>query len=255
MPHVVPRPAITRDTLFAGSLVCNQPTQGYRFSIDAVLVAQFVQPKAHHNVLDLGCGSGIVGLILAYRSAELTVHGLEIQPELACLARENICANGWSGRMQIIEGDACAIEGSIQAETYDLVVCNPPYGTANGGRINPNPQAANARHELCGSLEDFVHAAAFTVRNRGTVVFVYPARRGAALLHILSCNRLTPKRMQPVYSYPEAQTARLLLIEAVKNGGEQFEIMAPFYVYHHKNGPYSQAMQALYLENPSCSPR
>ncbi|MGD9950804.1 MAG: tRNA1(Val) (adenine(37)-N6)-methyltransferase [Desulfobulbus sp.] len=245
---------MTRDTLFAGELICNQPVKGYRFSIDAVLAAQFSLPKRGQRVLDLGCGCGIIGLILAYRIPGLVVHGVELQSELASLARNNILANGFASRMEILEGDVCSLNQVVEAESYDHVFCNPPYGTADGGRINPHSQAAFARHELNGSLEDFIRAAAFSVRNRGHVVFIYPARRGATLLQILFHHRLTPKRMQPIYSYPGPNSARLLLVEAVKNGGEQLEILAPFYIYQQQNGAYSQAMQALYQEN-SCLPK
>jgi len=254
LPEVELRPALTQDTLFGGKLICHQPAAGYRFSLDAVLAAQFVVPKGGQRVLDLGCGCGIIGLILAYRIAELTVCGLELQAELAHIAAENILANGYSQRMQVIEGSVCGIDQLVQAEAFDLVICNPPYGAPQGGRINRHSQAAFARHELCGSLADFIRGAAYSVRNRGRVVFIYPARRGANLLRELMRHRLTPKRMQPIYSSPGAESARLLLIEAVKNGGDQFEILAPFYIYQQANGAYSPAMQALYEENP-CSPR
>ncbi|MGE4561021.1 MAG: tRNA1(Val) (adenine(37)-N6)-methyltransferase [Desulfobulbus sp.] len=254
MLNVASPPALTEDTLFAGALVCHQPAIGYRFSIDAVLAAQFVLPKAGQRVLDLGCGCGIIGLILAYRVPGLVVHGLELQPELAALARQNVLANGFTPGMEILEGDVRSINQVVGAETYDQVVCNPPYGTPQGGRINLDAQAAAARHELNACLEDFVRAAAYSVRNRGRVVFIYPARRGATLLHTLYNHRLTPKRLQPVYSSPESGSARLLLVEAVKNGGEQFEVLAPFFIYRQRNGGYSHAMQALYRENP-CSPR
>ena len=105
-----------------------------------------------------------------------------------------------------------------------------------------------------GSLAEFIRAAAYSVRNRGRVVFIYPARRGATLLTELMHHRLTPKRVQPIYSCPGSDSARLLLIEAVKNGGDQFEVLAPFYIYQQANGAYSPAMQSLYQENP-CSPR
>jgi tRNA1(Val) A37 N6-methylase TrmN6 len=139
-------------------------------------------------------------------------------------------------------------------ETFDLVVCNPPYGKKDSGRLNQDDQAARARHELYGGIDDFVRAAAYAVKNRGRAVFVYPARRTNTLLAALHARRLTPKRLQPVYSYPGAENACLVLIEAVKNGGEQIEILAPFFIYARKNGDYAPAMQALYQEE-LCSPR
>ena len=95
-------------------------------------------------------------------------------------------------------------------------------------------------------INDFVRAAAFCVKNRGRVVFVYPARRCTALLTALQGNRLTLKRLQPVYSYPEAAGATLICVEAMKNGGEHCEILAPLYIYERKNGSYSADMLAMY---------
>lgn len=253
MPATTLPSSCSPDSLFDGRLQCRQPLAGYRFSVDAVLAAHFVLPKAGQRVLDLGCGSGIIGLIIAYRVADAEVQGMELQPELAAIARDNVALNGFAGRMAILRGDVRQPAASVQPEAYDLVVCNPPYGTGQDGRVSQQSQAALARHGLAGDLEDFVRAAAFAVRNRGRVVFIVPARRGADLLSLLRCHRLTPKRMQPIYSYPEAGSAKLVLIEAMKNGGEHFAILAPFSIYQQANGDYSLAMQALYREE-SCSP-
>nr|WP_320012690.1 methyltransferase [uncultured Desulfobulbus sp.] len=250
-----PLSALTHDSLFDGELDCVQPAQGYRFSLDAVLAAQFVHPLPGQQVLDLGCGCGIIGLILAYRVPNISVFALELQPQLADCCQTNIMTNGFADRMELIEGDVTRFRTTLQPEFVDLVVCNPPYGSPHGGRINKHHQAATARHELSGSLDDFIKAAAYAVRNRGKVVFIYPARRGASLLHSLMQHRLTPKRLQPIYSYPEAETARLIMVEAVKNGGEQFELLAPMYIYTHKNGPYAESMSRLYKRNIECLPK
>lgn len=248
MSTTLPPSLTTIDSLFAGRLLCQQPLHGYRFSVDAVLAAHFVVPKPGQRVLDLGCGCGVIGLILAHRVQEIIIHGLELQPELAQLAAENVCANEFEARMHILPGDVREPAETLQPEAYDLVVCNPPYGSGQDGRINQHVQAAMARHGLAGHLDDFVRAAAFAVCNRGRVVFIVPARRAALLLTLLRTQRLTPKRMQPIYSDPEANTTKLVLIEALKNGGEQFEILAPFYIYQQLQGDYSAAMQALYQE-------
>jgi tRNA1(Val) A37 N6-methylase TrmN6 len=242
------------DTLFAGKLICRQYVEGYRFSVDAVLTAHFATPKAGQQVLDLGCGCGVIGLILAYRSPHITVTGLELQPDLALLAEENGRLNNLGDRFRVVRGDVRTVADVLPPERVDLVVCNPPYGTPAAGRISRQAQAAGARHELHGTLDDFVRASAFCVRNRGRVVFIYPARRCNVLLTALRTHRLTPKRLQPIYSFPSAISARLVLVEAMKNGGEQIEILAPFYIYSKKNGEYAPAMLALYQED-ACWPR
>ncbi|HFQ89412.1 MAG TPA: methyltransferase domain-containing protein, partial [Desulfobulbus sp.] len=179
------QPAITEDSLFQGRLVCRQHADGYRFSVDAVLAAHFCHPGSGATVLDLGAGCGVIGLILAHRHAHVRVTGIELQPGLAALAAENIRRNAMQDRVRIVEGDARQIGRVLAPESFDLVVCNPPYRGLGSGRASSAGEAAIARHELRATLADMVGAAAFCVRNRGGVVFVYPAARMATLLYRL----------------------------------------------------------------------
>lgn len=239
--------SLTSDTLFNGRLICRQHREGYRFSVDSMLVAHFCRPgKASRRVLDLGTGSGIISLILAYRHPGLDVIGLEIQTKLADLAADNARANNFAERVEIINGDLRYIKRLVQAESFDLVVSNPPYGTPGRGRVNPLTERARARHEIDAELDDIVKAASFGVKNRGTAVFVYPAVRATRLLVSLQKFKFSPKKLQAVYSYPEDDRARLVLVEAVKNGGEELRILPPFYIYSAKNGAYSEEMQKIY---------
>ena len=89
---------------------------------------------------------------------------------------------------------------------------------------------------------------AFAVKNRGKVVVIYPAVRLVPLVSEVKKNSLEPKGIQPVYSYPGQMDASLVLIEAVKNGGEEIQFMPPFYIYTEKKGPYTEAAQKLYDE-------
>jgi tRNA1(Val) A37 N6-methylase TrmN6 len=238
--------SLTSDTLFGGSLVCRQYRVGYRFSIDAVLAAHFCRPAARDCVLDLGCGCGIISLIMAYRHPDIRVTGIEIQPDLVQLARDNIGANELQPRLTVLEGDFCEISKLVQPESFDIVVSNPPYRQQGRGRVNPDDQKARARHEIDAGLPDLVRAAAFGLKNRGRVVLIYPAARLVPLMTELKKNSLELKKIQPVYSYPGCQDARLVLIEAVKNGGEEVRILPPFFIYSEKNGPYTDSMQKYY---------
>ncbi len=216
--------------------------------MDAVLVAHFCKPRAEDSVLDIGCGCGIIGLVLCCRYPQLQVTGLELQPKLARLARKNCSANGFQQRFTVLEGDVRQIQDVVAPEAFDLVVSNPPYRPVGSGRINQEDECALARHELTADLQSVVQGAAFAVRNRGVVVCIYPADRLATLLTSMEAHRLTPKRLQPVYSYPEDTRARLVVVEAVKNGGPGVRILPPFYIYACPNGPYSQEMLALYKD-------
>uniref|UniRef100_UPI0040575A39 tRNA1(Val) (adenine(37)-N6)-methyltransferase n=1 Tax=Candidatus Electronema sp. TaxID=2698783 RepID=UPI0040575A39 len=237
---------LTDDTLFNGRLVCRQRRDGYRFSVDAVLLAHFCRPAGHGRALDLGCGCGVISLILCHRYPQLRLTGLELQSALAALAQSNAEANQLADRFEVLQGDLRRIKDAVPPESFDLVVSNPPYHRAGGGRISQMDECALARHELAADPESVLAAAAFAVQNRGMVCCIYPAERLAEVLTVMTHNKLIPKRLQPVYSYPEDDRARLVLIEAMKNGGEGLRLLPPLYVYQHRNGPYSAEVARMY---------
>jgi len=248
----------TRDSLFDGELYCVQHRDGYRFSIDPVLLAHFVHLTKDERILDLGAGCGVIGLILLYRfkASISSLVAFEFQAGLAGLARENCEANQFQQQMEVVRGDLRNIKEFLQPESFSSVVCNPPFYTLGSGRKSNNKEAEIARHQVSCTLTEIVSAAAMAVKNRGKVYLVYPAADLGRLLIILGQNHLTAKRLQLVYSYPNpSMKARLLLIEAVKNGGEGMDILAPFYIYDEKNGSYSEAMQQFYRPNCGSSTR
>jgi len=243
---------ISRDSLFDGELICLQHEEGYRFSLDAVLLAHFVAVRQHDRILDLGTGSGIISMILLYRWRNRIdeVCGIEIQQGLAELARKNFQANDLEKPGRIVQGDIKKIETLTKPEVYDKIVCNPPFYTQASGRTNRNPEAQLARHQILATLEDFLSAAAFAVKNGGTVFFVYPAELLCEFVSFAQKCRLAVKKIQLVYSYPhKTAPARLVLIQCLKNGGRGTEILPPFYIYCQKNGEFSSEMQQFYRKN------
>ena len=249
MPATAKARAVTRDALFDGHLYCCQHRPGYRFSVDALLVAHFSRPHSGARVLDLGSGSGIIGLIICYRwGRELAgLSCLELQPQLAELARTNVRDNGFSDLMTVTHGDLRRILDHFPAESFDQVVCNPPFYPLTNGRPSQNQEAFVARHQVHGGLTEIVAAAAAVCRHRGRVVMVYPAKELAGLLAILMAEHLTPKRLQLVYTSPGSTSeARLVLVEAVKNGGEGLSVLQPFYINERPGGPLTAEMQRLY---------
>lgn len=243
----------SHDTLFDGDLYCYQHKNGYRFSIDAVLLAHFVQPAQDEIILDLGTGCGIVGLILLYRHQQFiaSLIGFELQIGLAELAQENLVLNSFEEKMSIVQGDVRSILDTFSPESFSTVVCNPPFFQPGTGRQNSDPETLLARHQVACTLSEIL-AAASVVKNRGKFVIIYPAKGVAELVGMLSKHHLIAKRIQFIYSYPEkSAAARLVLIEAVKNGGAGVDVLAPFYIYQSKNGPYSTAMQKMYESKQS----
>ncbi len=240
---------VTIDSLFDGRLVCMQPSRGYRYSIDSLLLADFASVEDNDNILDLGCGCGIVGLIMLFsRKANIKkITGLELQQDLSELATKNAEINGFGSKYRVVRGDLKAIKTFFAAESFSSMVCNPPFYTSFSGRKSADKQSLIARHQVCSNTSQVMAAASYVVKNRGNVSIVFPAEGLVELVCAMEKMKLQPKRMQMVYSYPEKESsAKLVLIEAVKNGGAGIKIQPPLYIYEKKNGPYSAEMKKIY---------
>ncbi len=249
---------LSRDSLFDGELICYQHKNGYRFSIDSVLIAHFIEAARGDRILDLGTGSGIISMLILYRwrDAVLEVSGIEMQHGLAELARKNFQANELYHLGRIMQGNIKEIDRLVKPESYDKIVCNPPYYTPAAGRTNKNCEAQLARHQILATLQDFLYASAFAVKNGGAVSFVYPAERICELITCAKTFKLEVKTIQFVHSYPcKSAPARLALVQCLKNGGAGTEIRPPLYIYCEKNGQYSSEVSAFYKKNTELPPK
>jgi tRNA1Val (adenine37-N6)-methyltransferase len=227
----------TTDAALNGTIQVRQPRGGYRFSIDAFLLAGFISPMPKVAVLDLGTGCGIIPLIVAQRCAGMDVFGVEIQPELAELARENIRENGMASRVTIFEMDLKQLNKRDLPGPVGLVVSNPPFRECRTGRINPDSQRAIARHELRVTLPELVAAAQRVLDPGGRFATIYPSERLVALFTCLRQHRLEPKRLRMVHS-DRSSEAKRCLVESVREGRPGLRVAAPLAVYR-ANGDYS----------------
>jgi len=212
------------DFFMDGRLKLIQSKNGYRFSIDAVFLSEFVTIRPGDVVIDLGTGCGIIPLILLVTKPLGYAFGLEIQKELADQAARNAVLNGFGDRMKIILGDVK--HSSIKKKSADVVICNPPYRKVNSGRINPDMRRAIARHELLASVDDILSAASGILRKKGRVAMIYPAERLVDVLARMRRFSLEPKRVQ--INYPDLKSgAKLVLIEASLGGKPGLDILPP----------------------------
>lgn len=234
----------TADDILGGRFKVLQKKKGYRFSIDAILLAHFVGSGPSGRILDLGAGSGIIALLLLHLRPESRVVGLEIQPELADMAKRTLALNGMTDALTILEGDARLIKELFPARSFDMVVFNPPYRRLSSGRINTDSQRARARHELLGSLDDFLQAAAFVLKPGGRVYAVYPVRRLVSLISRMRQVRLEPKRCRIVYSSAESR-GEFILVEGIAGGREELAMEPPLCIYE-RTGCYTDAITSLF---------
>ncbi len=234
----------TTDAFFGGRLVVYQDRDGYRFSIDAVLLAhQVTFRKTDRRVVDLGTGAGILPLILAYRHAALSICGVEIQPALARKARENVQANDLADRIQILEADLQSINPRRLGYVADVVVSNPPYRQVRSGRINPNRERAVARHEIAVTLEGLVRTVRRVLRTGGYFWSIYPAQRLPELIGTLQRFNIEPKFMRRVHSREDSE-AKMVLTAAVKAATAGLAVGPPLIIYRDQKN-YSEEVQRM----------
>jgi len=223
-PEIILRPDEALDLFLNGRLKLIQSRDGYRFSIDAVLLSQFATIRSGDVVIDLGTGCGVIPLILLLTKPVGHVFGLDVQEGLITQAARNARLNGFEKKMNVVRGDIR--HPPFASGIANLVVCNPPYRKIKSGRINPDPQRAIARHELLASLDDILRAVAALLTKKGRFALVYPAGRLAEMLVRLRRFNLEPKRVRIHYPNLESN-AKLALIEATLGGRPGLEILPP----------------------------
>jgi len=227
-----------------GRLRLIQRPELFKYTVDPVLLAAFIRVYPRHRVLDLGTGVGVIPLWLAGYRAVRRVVGLELQPEVAALAGENVVLNNLEGQVKIVTGDLRCPPRETTGERFDWVVSNPPYLNPAGGRVTGNPYLARARFEITCTLEEVINAAVRSLRDNGQVALVHLPERLADLIFFLRQNRVEPKRLCLIYPRPGAAPHRVL-IEGRKDARSGLRVLKPFFL-HGTGEDFSPEMIELY---------
>lgn len=231
------------DTLYQGKLSILQSRSGYRFSLDALLLGHFVQVHAGDRIVDLGAGNGVIALLLVTLHPSARVVGIEVQEPMVARAIRSVKLNRLRRKVEIIQGDVRSVKELFRAESFEVAVCNPPYRGVASGRINPDRERRVARHEIQGSLEDFLRAGAYLLRPKGRMALVFPAARAVDLLQAMRAENVEPKRLRLVHS-TAGSAATLALVEGTKGGRRELEVMPPLVVYA-PDGRYTAEAKAI----------
>lgn len=233
----------TIDPLEGHGLRLIQPRLGYRFSLDPLLLVDFARPAVGRGV-DLGCGCGIMALLMARLSPQIHVTGVELQERMADLARRNVELNGLSSRVEIVASDILHLGGVLPANGFDLVVANPPYRRRGEGRVSPRAGRDLARHESSATLADFLAVAKRLVRPGGRVCFIHHPERLVELICLATAAKLAPRRLRMVHG-DAAAGARMFMVELMKGSRGSLEVLPPLLVYDGEEG-YSREMLGIY---------
>jgi tRNA1Val (adenine37-N6)-methyltransferase len=236
----------TADKLMGGRVFVLQKKKGYRFSVDAILLAHFIHCPGDDCVCDLGTGSAVIPIILSKRNDRVKIAGVEIQDELADMAMRNVRLNDLEHSVRIYKGDIKKIGDLFDQESFQCVFFNPPYRRIDSGKINPDREKAVARHEIEGTVTDFLSAARYLLSEGGSVHVIYPATRSVELIVGMRKMTLEPKRIRMVHSN-NCSRAQFILAEGIKGGGEELHIMPPLFIYND-DGVYSVEMEEIFGE-------
>lgn len=242
-------PEETVDTLRKWHLKVIQGAKGYRFSIDSILLANLVHPPHKGKILDLGAGCGILGLILARIYRDITVTGVEIQPQLADRARRNVAINDLEDRIEILEGSYSNIKDLLPGSSIHYVITNPPHRKLGTGRINPSEEKAIARHELYGDLETLMKAIHYVLMPKGKLGIIFTATRAVDLTHLCRSHKIEPKRIRFIHPYPHHE-AQSVFVEGLKGGREGEVHIEPPLIIYTAPGVYSPQVAQILGESP-----
>jgi tRNA1Val (adenine37-N6)-methyltransferase len=225
-------------------MVIEQNTEGYRYSIEPFLLADFVRLQAGNSVLDIGTGCGVIPILLAQRQPDIKVTAIEVQESLYTLAVKNTRHNQLGERVQTIHGDFLKVAPTLEKQTFDWAVSNPPYRKADTGRKNPNEEKAIARHEISLNLASILELSAPLLKPGGKIALAYPPLRLNETLSEMKTWGLTPSRLRFIHGSRQAD-AKIFLVEGVKGYKPDCVVEAPLYVYENKNS-YTEEMKLIY---------
>jgi len=208
----------TLDDLLFGELKIIQKRKGFRYSVDALLISDFVLPgiRANQKIMDLGSGSGVISLILAKRSKARKIIGMEIQKSLAEMAKRNVILNRLQNRIKILNCDARNLNQTFPPNSFDLIVSNPPFRKVGTGMLSRNRERAIARYELKLKMPELIKVCENVLKPRGKAVLIYPFERLWELVEELDQSQLKVSRLKFAYHQKGDPLPILFCIELKK---------------------------------------
>ena len=231
------------DDLQFKNLKIIQDTNGFRFGVDSVLLTEFARDiKKNSTIVDLGSGTGIIGILLSKKVYPKKIIGIEKQKEVAEMARRSISLNNLDNIIEIINMDVNDIDEKI--EDIDVIITNPPYKKSGTGIKSPNEKQRISRFETTANLDNWISISSRLLKSKGSYYMVYRTDRLTELIYIMKKNQLEIKRIRFVYSKVNEQS-KLVLINAVKDGGEFLKVEKPLIIYND-DGSYTDEIKNIY---------
>jgi tRNA1Val (adenine37-N6)-methyltransferase len=234
----------TRDSFYHGRIRIVQKTRGYRFSVDAPLLADFIEPRPGEDLLELGTGSGVIALLLSLKPFR-KITAVEIQPGLADLALRNVALNGLEDRIEIVLAD---IRTYDPGRKFDVIFSNPPYIRGASGRLSDLEEKSVAKHELKCDVFDIMRRSRALLKESGRAYFIYPEKRRKDLVEAVNAEGLKLKTVRPVR--PRAEAAANLFLAECDLCSTATGILPPLILFG-ADGRYTAEAEAVFSGRPA----
>ena len=240
------RPGERLDDLQTGGLRLIQKPGTFCFGTDSVLLADFAAPRRGERAADLGCGNGAIALLMAGHRPDVAVEAVELQPEMADMARRSVRLNALEDRIRVHEADCREAASRIGHGSCRLVVTNPPYTARGAGLVSPERARAVARSDSACTLGEWIAACGRVLQNGGRLCCVFPAPRLLELWDAMRAAGIEPKRVRFVVAHADS-APKLVLAEGLRGGRPGLHVL-PMLITHDAQGGFTQEMRRIYGE-------
>ena len=217
----------------------------FAFSLDSVLLANFVTIKlSDKKIIDFCTGNAPIPMLMSFRT-KARIFGVELQKEIFDMGVDSIVENKMDDQIELINLDVKNIDSVIEAESMDIVTCNPPYFKyKKDSLVNENDVKSIARHEVMLNLEDVLKSARYVLKNGGTFAMVHRPERMIEIINLMQKYNIEPKKIRLVYPKIDKE-ANILLIEGIKNGKTGLKVMSPLFT-HNEDGSYVDEIRKMF---------
>ncbi len=213
-------------TLLENGIKIYQFVDGFRFSVDPVILVDFFEGKPDGKILDIGSGCGIIPILLAEKKGMKNIYGVEIQESSAELFRKNIEENNFSDRIKVLDSDVAEL---TEGNSFDYIISNPPYMTIDGKKISENENKKIARHEICLDLKKLIENSKRLLKPRGELFLVHRSHRFLEISRVLEENDFSVKRVRFTF-FDREKNSNLVLIQASKGRKHTLRIENPLFL-------------------------
>jgi tRNA1Val (adenine37-N6)-methyltransferase len=220
-----------------------QSLKGYRFTIDSVILAHFINVrKLYKKAIEFGAGCGVISILLSKMLSNTDITAVEIQENLFNLAKKNVELNQCQDSINVLNKDINCLSELFAPNTFDLAFSNPPFRKIQTGFISPYEEKSIARHEILIDLKSIIQTASYLLNNRGLFYIIYHPFRLVELIVLLRQYQLEPKTIRFVHNQ-HGEDAVMVLLEAIKGAGAWLKVEKPLYIRH--NNEYTEEVKGF----------